>query len=400
MGCVKNINNSMTQYKKTQYNFPLIVSNFATKGSVANVEPHGSGHIHDTFKVTTAQPEFPDYLLQRINHYIFKNIPALTENVQRVTTHLRKKLDAIPGTEPDKEVLTLVPTRKGKGYYKDKDGNFWRIYIYLENTRSYDITQTVQQAYESGKAFGRFQSLLSDLDATELHEIIPHFHDVENRLKIFKQAMVGDPKGRVKEVTAEISFVLERTKAMSTICKLGHQGKLPLRTTHNDTKFNNVLLDSNDEAQCVIDLDTVMPGFAAYDFGDAIRSIVNKTPEDEKDLEKITVDINLFQGFTRGFLKETRNFLTEAEINSLSQGVLLLPFIMGLRFLTDYIDGDNYYKINFPDHNLRRAKAQFRLVEELEKKYEQLNAIILDTAASQNQEIKETLDNEAFRSSR
>lgn len=375
--------------KRTHYNFPVIISNFATKGSVANVEPHGSGHIHDTFKVSTVEPEFPDYLLQRINHNIFKDIPALTENVQRVTTHLRKRLEAIPGTAPDKEVLTLVPTRQGEGYYMDSDGNFWRVYIYLKNTRSYDIAQTIQQAYEAGKAFGRFQSLLSDLDATELHEIIPHFHDIENRFKLFQRAMVRDPKGRVKDVAAEVSFVLERIEAMSTICKLGRQGKLPLRTTHNDTKFNNVLLNSNDEAQCVIDLDTVMPGFVAYDFGDAVRSIVNKAPEDEKNLDKIKVDIDLFQGFTRGFMKETRNFLTAAEISTLSQGVLLLPFIMGLRFLTDYIDGDNYYKISFPDHNLQRAKAQFRLVEELEEKYEQLNTIILDTAASENQELGE-----------
>lgn len=379
----------MAQNESTPYNFPFIISQFDTKGSLASVTPHGSGHIHDTYRVTTVQAEFPDYLLQRINHRIFKNIPALTENVQRVTRHLRKKLEAMPDRNPDKEVLTLVPTRQGDGYYKDADGNYWRIYLYLANTRSYDMAETIQQAYEAGKAFGRFQALLSDLDARELHEIIPHFHDLESRLELFQQAISRNPRGRVKAVADEISFVLKRTEVMSTICKLGREGKLPLRTTHNDTKFNNVLLNSKDEAQCVIDLDTVMPGFVAYDFGDAVRSIVNKRPEDEKDLDKIKVDIDLFEGFTRGFLKETRTFLTTVEIGSLAQGVLLLPFIMGLRFLTDYIDGDNYYKIGFPDHNWQRAKAQFRLVEELEKKQEQLNTLILDIAASESLEMNE-----------
>lgn len=370
------------------HDFPLIISQFSIQGSPAKVEPHGSGHIHDTFRIINEQPNAPDYLLQRINHHIFKDIPALTENILLVTTHLKKKLGAIAGVEPEQAVLTLIPTKNNEGYYKDEEGNFWRIYLYLKNTRSYDIVKTVQQAYEGGKAFGRFQALLSDLDASALHETIPRFHDVENRFKLFQDAVERNKKDRIKAVAPQIAFVEYRIEAMSLISRLGRQGKLPIRTTHNDTKFNNVLLDPNDRAQCVIDLDTVMPGYVAYDFGDAIRTIINKAPEDEKDLERIKIDIDLYQGFTRGFLEETNAFMTEAEINSLPHGVLLLPFIMGLRFLTDYIDGDNYYKIDFPDHNIQRARAQFKLVERLEAQFELLQEITQTLTMENNLKTK------------
>lgn len=375
----------MTQNNMTAYNFPSIIAQFAIKGTVAHIKPHGSGHIHDTFRMANAQPESPDYLLQRINHHIFKNVPALSENIELVTNHLQKKMEAVPGANPDQEVLTLIPSKEGKGYIQDAEGNFWRMYLFIKNTRSYDVVESVQQAYEGGKAFGKFQALLSDLNVDHLHEIIPHFHNVENRLRLFREAIGHDPKGRVEKVSAEIDFVKRREKVMGTIYRLGKQGKLPLRITHNDTKFNNVLLDEHDRAQCVIDLDTVMPGFVAYDFGDAIRTIVNHAPEDEEDLERISVDMALFNGFTKGFLEETGSFLTDEEVNSLSHGVLLLPFIMGLRFLTDYIDGDNYYKINFADHNIRRARAQFRLVEKLETQFTLIQDIIQNIAKSRNE---------------
>lgn len=358
------------------YNFPLIISQFAIQGSPEKITPHGSGHIHDTFRVTNADSKCPNYLLQRINHHIFKNISALSNNILLVTNHLRNKLETIPGAAPEKAVLTVISTKNQQGFFKDDQGNFWRMYLYLENTRSYDMVKTVQQAYEGGKAFGKFQALLSDLDIYLLHETIPKFHHLGNRGKLFQDAIMCNPKDRASSVTAEIAFVKDRMETMSVIERWGNQGKLPLRTTHNDTKFNNVLLDSNDHAQCIIDLDTVMPGYMAYDFGDAIRTIVNKAPEDEKDLEKINVDLDLFEAFTKGFLEKTHGFITQKEVLSLTHGVLLLPFIMGLRFLTDYIDGDHYYKINFPQHNLQRARAQFKLVEKLEEKFDLLQGTI------------------------
>lgn len=371
----------MADSSKANDNLPLIVAQFKIKGSVAAIEPYGSGHIHDTFRVINAKPAAPDYVLQRINHHVFTNVPALTENIEKVTVHLRKKV-AAEGADPDKEVLTLIHSQRGQGYYKDETGNFWRMYLFLPDTRSYDVVETAQQAYEGGKAYGRFLALLADLDVTGLHETISGFHDVEDRLRLFREAVQRNPKGRLKEVAAEVTFVQKRTDGMSIFCSMGRKGVLPLRTTHNDTKFNNVLLNSHDQAQCVIDLDTVMPGYVAYDFGDAVRTIINKAAEDEKDLEKITLDIDLFEGFTRGFLKETRSFLSHTEVESLLHGVLVLPFLMGLRFLTDYIDGDHYYKIQFPAHNLRRARAQFRLVEKLEEQYPLLENIITMTLAS------------------
>ncbi len=242
------------------------------------------------------------------------------------------------------------------------------------------MVETAGQAYQGGIAFGRFGALLADLDASRLHETIPAFHDIENRLNLFREAISRNPKNRVKEVSAEIDFVEKRARQMSTILQMGRTGELPLRITHNDTKFNNVLLDSQDKAQCVIDLDTVMPGYIAYDFGDAIRTIVNTAAEDEKDLEKVGVDMELFRSFTKGFINETKSFLTVNEIHSLSMGVLLLPFIMGLRFLTDYIDGDTYYKIGFAEHNIQRSRAQLKLVEKLEEQYALLQEIIWTTA--------------------
>jgi Ser/Thr protein kinase RdoA (MazF antagonist) len=373
----------MGLFYQTAGHFQSILSQFAIQGEVASVTPHGTGHIHDTFHITNAHPVYPDYLLQRINHQVFRNIPALTENIALVTSHLRRKLAAIPGAVPDREVLTPIPSNSGQGYYQDEKGNYWRMFLFLPGTRSYDVVQTASQAYEGGKGFGRFVALLSDLDASSVHETIPAFHDVESRFSLFKDAINRNPKKRVQEVSKEIHFAEERAEKMCTILYMGRRGELPLRITHNDTKFNNVLLNEHDQAQCVIDLDTVMPGYIAYDFGDAIRTIVNKTPEDEKDLSRIHVDIELFRGFAKGFLKETRSFLTAREKDSLAMGALLLPFIMGLRFLTDYIAGDTYYKIHYPEHNIARARAQFQLVAKLEEQYPFLQELIHQIAAGE-----------------
>jgi hypothetical protein len=304
-------------------------------------------------------------------------------NIQLVTTHIRKKLIDSQSGDPEKEVLTLVPLKNGEGYYYQGNGNFWRLYFFIGNTHSYNIVANPMQAFEGGRAFGKFLSMLSDLDADCIKETIPKFHDIENRYVLLQKAIELNPMGRLNEVLPEVDFVSKRMDAMSTINRLGRQGILPSRIVHNDTKFNNVLLNENDEAQCVVDLDTVMPGYLAFDFGDATRTIVNTALEDDISLDAVNVNLDLLSGFAKGFLGETIGFITDSEIDSLSQGVLLLPFLMGVRFLTDYIDGDNYYKIDFPMHNLQRARVQFRLVEKLEEKYDVIWKIIHDVAKEQ-----------------
>lgn len=359
-----------------------IVSNFSVGGDIAAVIPYGSGHINDTFHVTNKDAALPGYLLQRINHHVFENVPALMENIHRVTSHLKKKLAQIPGSNPDKEVLTMVWTKDGRSFFCDAEGNYWRMYCFLKDTKSYDLVLTEQQAYEGGKTFGKFQLLLADLDAGLICETIPGFHDISIRLDNLNKVVLADPENRVKDVLPELTFVVERAESMVTILNLGKEGKLPQRIIHNDTKFNNILLDASDCGQCVIDLDTVMPGYVAYDFGDAIRTIINIAPEDEEDLTKIGLSIPLFKAYTEGYFKSAGSFLTDTEVQSLSMGVLLIPYMQGVRFLTDYIAGDVYYKTRFAQHNLQRTRAQFQLLRKLEEEYDVLDQIIKNAAKS------------------
>lgn len=367
------------------YNIPEIVANFCTEGDVEIIEPFGSGHINDTFHVKTTNPELPGYLLQRVNHHVFKDVPALMSNVQLVTSHLKKKLAEIPGANPAKEVLTMVWAKDNQCFFCDTAGNYWRMYLFLKDTKSYDLVLTDQQAHEGGKAFGKFQLLLSDLDAKLLFETIPDFHDIAMRLDRLNKAVLTDVEGRVKEVLPELTFVIERADAMVTILNLGKEGKLPLRITHNDTKFNNILLDMNDHGQCVIDLDTVMPGYVAYDFGDAIRTIINTASEDESDITKVDLNIPLFKAYTEGYFKSAGGFLSDMEVKTLIMGVLLIPYMQGVRFLTDYIEGDVYYKTRFTEHNLQRTRVQFQLLRKLEEQYAVLDQIIQDVAKTYTQ---------------
>ncbi|QTE39643.1 aminoglycoside phosphotransferase family protein [Mucilaginibacter gossypii] len=362
------------------YNISEIVSNFCIEGNVAAITPYGSGHINDTFHLKNTNPGLSGYLLQRINHHVFENVPALMKNVQLVTDHLKEKLTGIPGSSPDKEVLTIVSAKDKQCFFCDETGNYWRMYCFLKDTKSYDMVLTEQQAYEGGKAFGKFQLLLSDLDSGLLYETIPGFHNITMRLDRLNKAVLADPKNRIKDVLTELSFIIERADQMATIMNLGKEGKLPLRIIHNDTKFNNILLDMNDHEQCVIDLDTVMPGYVAYDFGDAIRTIINTAPEDEQDVTKIELNIPLFKAYAAGYFEYAGSFLSDTEVKSLSMGVLLIPYMQGVRFLTDYIEGDVYYKIHSPEHNLQRARAQFELLSKLEKNYDVLDQIIHNTA--------------------
>ncbi|RKR84527.1 phosphotransferase family enzyme [Mucilaginibacter gracilis] len=360
-------------------NIIKLANNFTITGVIGGIKPFGSGHINDTYRICNADKNEPDFLLQRINHHIFKDVGALTDNILYVTNHIKNKLRLIPGADIDKQVLTLIKTGNNLFYHKDENGNYWRMYRFMQNTKSYDVVTTTRQAYQGGLAFGNFQTMLEDVDASKLTEIIPDFHNILFRLKQFEQAMSEDKFNRVKDVKPEILFINQHADGMAEIERMGKAGQLPLRVTHNDTKFNNVLLDENDVAQCVIDLDTIMPGYTAFDFGDAVRTIINRAPEDEADLEKIQLNMPLFKAFAEGFLSQTVQYMGAAEIRSLVKGVLLLPYMIGVRFLTDYLNGDVYYKVKFAGHNLQRARAQFQLVKKLEENYAELYAIVMQT---------------------
>lgn len=371
------------------HNFSLeqvaaLANRFDIDGNVTDISPFGSGHINDTYRVLTDRHEKDGYLLQRINHHVFKNVPAVMENMQLVIRHLKEKYRLAGDRNLDEKVLTLVQTRDGKAYLVDESGNFWRMLILLVHTQSYDIVETPQQAREGGRAFGQFQRLLSDLNVALVHEVLPDFHHIGKRLDKFNQAVASDAVGRVDRVQVELDAIKSRAKRMHTILDLAGAGVLPVRIIHNDTKFNNVLLDMQDKAQCVIDLDTVMPGYVAYDFGDAIRTIINRAAEDEADLNKITLNIPLFEAYALGYFEEAHHFLTSEEIRSLIEGVMLLPYMQAVRFLTDFLEGDHYYKVHHTDHNLQRTRAQLRLVEQLEAHEAQLREII-DRVASQCQ---------------
>ena len=357
-------------------NLKEIFAQFTGEGTFLSSEPYGSGHIHDTFLAKTVEKEKDDYILQRLNNKIFKNIPELQDNIERVTVHLRKKLQAIPGADIKRECLTLIPAHNGKTWILDSDCDYWRMYIFITNHRSYNIVDSDDKAFEGGKAIGRFQAMLADLPGKQLFETIPFFHDIERRLDTFNRKIREDPAGRVAKTGAEIKFIQSRAEKMKVILKLGKEGKIPLRITHNDTKFNNILLDENDKALCVIDLDTVMPGYVHYDFGDSIRTVANSSSEDEKDLSKVNMNLSLYESYAKGYLSEAQNTLNEVEKEYLAFAPQLITYTIALRFLTDYIDGDNYFKIHHEHHNLQRARAQFRLVESMEEQYGAMKDII------------------------
>lgn len=358
------------------HNLREIFESFRADGTFLNGEPFGSGHIHDTFRIETSEKDKDDYILQRLNNKIFKKIPELQENIERVTVHLKKKLSAIPGCNLKRECLSLIPSKNGKSYIKDKNGDYWRMYIFISNHRSYNIVDTSEKAFEGGKAIGRFQAMLADLPGKPLHETIPFFHDIEHRLQTFNNTVKLNTAGRVEKVKDEIGFILSRADKMKIILQLGREGKIPSRITHNDTKFNNILLDENNKALCVIDLDTVMPGYVHYDFGDAIRTAANIAAEDEKELSKVKMDIILFEAYARGYLSETKDTLNGVEKEYLAFAPRLITYTIAVRFLTDYLDGDHYFKIHHEHHNLQRAKAQMKLVESMEEQYGDMKEII------------------------
>lgn len=352
-----------------------IIGNFEIDGSFAHAETIDAGHINDTFLVKTRKPECPDYILQRINHNIFKDVDNLMNNIQRVSRHIQTKLQQDKETQNQK-YLKLVKSKHQKFYHQDADGNYWRCYVYVPNQSAGLTDITPKMAFEGGKALGKFQALLADLPGNPLHETIPEFHNLENRLRAFDDAVGHDPANRVKSVEKEISAFKSRANEMLIVHQLGKQGEFPLRVTHNDTKFNNILFDENEEAICIIDLDTVMNGYVLYDFGDAIRTLCNTANEDEADLEKVNFNFELFQWFSKGFLTETHQVLRKKEIDYLAFSAKLMTYIIGLRFLTDYLLGDVYYKTECENHNLIRVRNQLKLLSEMEKSYDGMLGVI------------------------
>lgn len=353
-----------------------VVNHFKIDGTYLEGHTYGSGHIHDTYLIHTAEEVVQDYLLQKINHHVFRNVQHLMSNIEKVTKHIQKKINQRPGLKTTMKCLTFIPAKDGKYYHKDAQGNYWRMMVYLPDSRSYDIVNSPERAYIGGKEFGRFLALLTDLSPEFLYETIPDFHYIEKHLVRFYGTIKRDPSSRIKDIPQELELIRTRADEMKCISRLGREGKIPLRVTHNDTKFNNILFGRNDRPLCVIDLDTVMPGYIHYDFGDAIRTATNTGAEDEKELGKVRMDIGLFEALSRGFLKETKTFLTETEIEYLAFGAKLLTFMIGLRFLTDFLDGDKYFKVKYEYHNLQRARAQFKLLNSMDDQYSEMQAII------------------------
>ena len=358
-------------------NFDDVISNFSFCGELEECIPFGSGHINDTYRLTfrTADGE-KRYILQKMNKNIFRNTLELMENVSGVTSWLRKKI-VESGGDPQRETLNLVNATDGNPYYVDGEEEYWRAYDFIEDATSFDQVESDNDFYQSAVAFGHFQGLLADYPAETLHETIPDFHNTIDRFSKFRAALAADVCGRAKEVQEEVQFVLDREHLTHVLCDMQSSGKLPLRVTHNDTKLNNIMIDNaTGKGICVIDLDTVMPGLAVNDFGDSIRFGSSTGAEDEKDLSKIWCDLHLYEVYVKGFIEGCDGALTDAELDMLPMGAIVMTFECGVRFLTDYLDGDHYFKVHREGHNLDRARTQFKLVKDMEEKLEQMKAIV------------------------
>ncbi len=333
---------------------------------------YGNGHINTTYLVEST----PRYILQRINTDIFRRPDQVMDNIAAVTDHLRKKIIA-EGGNPNRETLTLIPTVDGKPYYEAPNGDCYRLYLFIERAVSYDAAETPEMFAASAHAFGKFQKMLSDFPSEKLYETIPHFHDTGDRLRQFKEAIAADRAGRAASVKDEIDFYLARAAEVTIVTDAIADGSVPLRVTHNDTKLNNVMLDEKTgEGVCVIDLDTVMPGSLLYDYGDSMRFGASSGAEDEIDLSKIWFDLTYFEAYTDAFLCELGESITKREIELLAFSAKLLTMECGMRFLTDYLNGDTYFKIHREHHNLDRTRTHIKLIADMEQKMDQMNAIV------------------------
>ena len=345
-----------------------VYTGFDLSGECIAVEEIKTGHINRTYKLTFAQPDGThiDYILQRISTQAFHHPDQVMENVLLVTEHIRDAMLA-QGQDPENRVLRVIPTRKDEPFLLDAEGGFWRVYNCVAHAHSVDRVESPEQFRVVGRAFGEFQNMLSDFPIERLHDTIPNFHNTIKRIETFEASVAKDAAHRCASARPEIDFVLERKARMGRIVELIDEGVIPLRVTHNDTKCNNVMVDDvTGEALCVVDLDTVMAGSSLYDFGDAIRFGASTAVEDEPDLDKVRLDMDLFAAFADGFISRTAGGLTLAELENLPLGALVICYEIGLRFLADYLDGDVYFRIEYPEHNLVRARCQFKLLTEME----------------------------------
>lgn len=352
-----------------------IVDQFQVSGTCTEIIPFGNGHIHDTYKVATASTETPNYLLQRINTTVFPKVDQMMENIHRVTSFYRSNLANQGEQESAHEVLQVISTAQNRPYLLDQQ-SYWRLFRFVDDAYSYEIPHNLNQAFEAGNSLGKFQRVLADFPAETLYETIPHFHDVKKRIRKFNQVLKDPLPERVALAEKEIQVVNRRKREMGIFTDLMREGFIPIRVTHNDTKFNNLLFDDQGKALLWIDLDTVMPGCVHFDFGDALRTLANNRKEDEKDLQQIVFNFERFKAFTRGYLHEMGEVLTPIELIHLAFSPKMMTFIMGLRFLTDFLEGDVYYKTSFPNHNLIRSRAQFHLLSKMDEVFEEMKAFI------------------------
>ena len=356
----------------SSHDIGAVARHFEICGEFLEAKPYGSGHINDTYRAffDVGGVQTPS-ILQRINHNVFKKPVALMENIQRVTGHLAAQLAANP--DKCRRVLCLIPARDGMNWHVDAEGNHWRAYRFIDKARTYDAATSTAQAFQAAKAFGQFQHQLADLPAPALHETIPDFHNTPKRFAALEQAIAADVACRATLAKPEIEFALAHRPIVSVLL----DANLPARVTHNDTKFNNVMLDdATGEGICVIDLDTVMPGLALYDFGDMVRTTTSPAQEDEPDLSKVTMQFPMFEALVRGYLSSAGGFLTKEEKQYLAFSGKLITFEIGLRFLTDYLAGDTYFRVHREGHNLDRCRTQFKLVESIEEQEETMNRLV------------------------
>ena len=363
----------MTTIYSTMNNLLETVSHFKTKRIVDQILPLGTGLINDSYKVTIKGDNCPGYVLQRINHAIFLNIELLQKNIYSVTSFIRKKLEQNNETDIDRKVITLIPAKDEKLYFFDGE-NYWRMTLFISNATTHE-TVNAAYSYTAGVAFGNFQAMLADIP-DKLGETIPDFHNMEFRLKQLREAVAQNAAGRLSKVQSLIDEIEKRAYEMCKAERWYREGILPKRICHCDTKVNNMMFDENGKVLCVIDLDTVMPSFIFSDYGDFLRTAANKGDEDDKNLDNVNFNMEIFKAFTKGYLESARSFLLPIEIENLPYAAALFPYMQLVRFLADYINGDTYYKIQYPEHNLVRSRAQLKLLQSIEEKFPEMEAFI------------------------
>jgi aminoglycoside phosphotransferase (APT) family kinase protein len=355
-----------------------ISKQFQIYGEILHAETFKIGHINETYSATYDQGGMRlRYIHQKINKNVFRNPPAVMKNVVRVTFHIRRRLEAENARDITRRSLILIPTRDGQSYYHNRGGEYWRTFVFIEGVETFEAVQSPAQAFQAGRAFGEFQNYLVDLPGGRLTETIPNFHNTRKRFTALQQAIQKDRYNRAAEAKPEIEFALQHEDLVDVILNAMAKGAIPERITHNDTKFNNVMLDTvTGEAKCVVDLDTVMPGCVLYDFGDMVRTTTSPTLEDEPDLSKVRMHMPIFRELARGYLSTAGSFLTKAEKSLMAFSGKLITFEIGIRFLTDFLSGDTYFRIHRPSHNLDRCRTQFKLVESIEQQEEAMQKFV------------------------